>query len=391
MIDAKIILKNAFIDANIPFCDIQSHTFSKDFDESTLSIYRKSKNKLFEFINTTGKRVACVIIALIICFTTTVFSVEALRTPFIEAVQNLFVNVRERLSGTQASNIALYFTDDITKIVATNYLTTIPKEHIIEDSKKIAEFTALLAETEWKEPENEYEAVAEYVYWRFEFINPNGTNTVLNMSGLQLGGGACVEIEHKDISRVFTISEQTYKDILAFTNKKYYLHKSDKDLPSKTHCLEKQNQALSELTDDERQYVGKALRGAHIQIELMLLDNVVVLKDRDSKYWLPAITGEEFTDPFSNETYINGEWCFNNVIGQLKNIADIIKDKETKIAFETMYTDLQAACDYRDIGSIFAVHEYIHDYDYFAINHPPHYEMYAPDWQGLDDYFGHIS
>lgn len=45
-----------------------------------------------------------------------------------------------------------------------------------------------------------------------------------------------------------------------------------------------------------------------------------------------------------------------------------------------------------NIEGLFLAHEYIHDYDYFLYNYPTHY-VYHPDadYQGIDDYFGHLS
>ncbi len=116
------------------------------------------------------------------------------------------------------------------------------------------------------------------------------------------------------------------------------------------------------------------------------------MKEPDSLYWFPAITRESFTDPISGVEYYNGEEnSFNGVLKTINNITRVIKDEESKKSFLVIYNDLKTACDYHDIGSIFTVHEYIHDYDYFAINYPPHYKFEPADWGGLDDYFGHLS
>ena len=146
------------------------------------------------------------------------------------------------------------------------------------------------------------------------------------------------------------------------------------------------------LTDEEKALVYKKLREAHMMMEILLLENVSLLKDPDSQYWHPNITGEPFIDPFSGEEFIQGEYSFNGLLGQVEKIYDVIKDAETKKAFETMCEDIKAACDNRDIGSLFTVHESIHDFDYFAINYPAYFELLAPpDWKGINIYFGHLN
>ncbi|MEE1198990.1 MAG: hypothetical protein U0K54_07600 [Acutalibacteraceae bacterium] len=120
--------------------------------------------------------------------------------------------------------------------------------------------------------------------------------------------------------------------------------------------------------------------------------HVSILKEPDSPYWYPSITGEKFTDPFSGEIYINGDACFNDVLGQLEKVSNTIKDIKTKKALQIICRDLKSACDNRDIGSLFTVHESIHDFDYFAINYPAHFELLAPpDWDGINTYFGHLN
>lgn len=390
MINSNIILKNAFIDAEIENIIPSSHKFSPQFESKMQSVikYQKGFRKL---INTTGKRVACIILSILLTLTTTVFSVEALREPVVDAIQSFFINVKEQLTGTRADNIAEYFIDDITEIKATNYFTIVPKEHIISEKEKINQFIKLLSETDWGKPRNEYVENVQYVFWKFEFKKNEEVATTLNLCESPAGVG-CIEINNNNSSNVFVVSEQIYREIMAFTNTKYYLHKSDITIPHKTACLNVKNNAFYDLSTEEKEFVCNELRIAHMQIENMLLDWVSTLKDPDSQYWYPAITGELFEDPFSGEKYINGEWCFNSVIEHLENISNTIMNKEIRLQFKTMSENLKKACDYHDIGGIFAIHEFIHDYDYFAINYPAHFELVAPpDWSGINTYFGHLE
>ena len=391
MNNARTVLKSAFIDAQIIECNKQVHAFSKKFEDK-MQILIQHQRGLFKLINTTKRKIACIILSILVIATSTVFSVEALREPVVEAIQEFFVNVKEQLTGTKANNIAAHFTDDITEIVATNYITSSPKEYIINDAKIVSDFTQLLSNTEWKNPRTKYDAGVEYVFWKFEFNNANKTITTVNMCGWVVGRFGIVEIIYDGNSYVYNVSEQTYLDILAFTTRKYFLHQTDMALPKKELCLDFQNQALSGLTDDEKELVSRNLREAHTMMEILLLENVSILKEPDSPYWYPSITGEEFTDPFSGEVYINGDACFNGVIRQLENACNTIKDVKTKKSFEIICEDLKSACDNRDIGSLFTVHESIHDFDYFGINYPAHFELLAPpDWNGVNVYFGHLE
>lgn len=385
-------IKSAFIDAICITDDIQNCPLSNEFDNNVLSFCKKNSNKFYKYFNTTSKRIACIILTVILCLTTTVFSVEALRQPVVEAIQSFFVNVKDQLLGTKANNIALHFTDDVTEIIATNYITSSPKEYLIEDSEKISKFTQLLSNTEWKNPRTKYDADTDYIYWKFQFNSGNKTVTTINLCGWVVGRFGIVEIIDNGKSYVYNVSEQTYLDILAFTTRKYYLHQSDIDLPEKELCLDFQNQALLDLNDEEKKIVSEELREAHIMIEILLLENVSYLKEPNSPYWYPCITGEEFVDPFSGEVYINGEYSFNGVSEKIQNVANTIKNEKVKNFLEIICEDLRSASDNHDIGSLFIVHEKIHDCDYWGINYPAYFELLAPpDWKGLEKYFGYLN
>jgi len=74
--------------------ELESISFTGEFEEKMRKLIRYQKNPFFTFISTTGKRVACIIIAIIVIATTTVFSVEALRKPFI----NFIIEIYEKYS-----------------------------------------------------------------------------------------------------------------------------------------------------------------------------------------------------------------------------------------------------------------------------------------------------
>ena len=74
--------------------ELESISFTSEFEEKMRKLIIYQKNPFFTFINTTGKRVACIIVAVIVIATTTVFSVEALRKPFI----NFIIETYEKYS-----------------------------------------------------------------------------------------------------------------------------------------------------------------------------------------------------------------------------------------------------------------------------------------------------
>ncbi len=386
-----VILKRAFIDAFYQESFADNQKFSPIFESQMQRLIQKQKG-IYRLVNTVGKRVACIILVILVSLTTTVFSVEALRVPVVKAIENFFVEVKDKLTGTQANNIAVHFTDDITEIVATNYITSIPKEYLINDSEKISNFTKLLSETEWKNPRTEYDAYKDHIFWEFKFKSKDKVVTTVNMCGWVIDRHGTVEIIKDNRSFTYNVSEQTYLDILAFTTRKYYLHKSDLEAPSKKQSLQFQDKSLSGLTEKDIKFISEELRAAHVKMENLLIQDVAILKEPDSPYWYPAVTGKEFTDPFGGESYINGEFSFNGVIKQLENIEKILKDTKSKKRIETIIADLKSACENKDIGSLFTVHESIHDLDYFGINYPAHFDLVAPpDWNGVNTYFGHLS
>ena len=67
-----------------------SHEFSPDFEKRMDKLIRQRRSSLYRFTNTFGKRVAVIIIGLIAVSFTTVMSVEALRTPFLEFITSRF-------------------------------------------------------------------------------------------------------------------------------------------------------------------------------------------------------------------------------------------------------------------------------------------------------------
>lgn len=390
MDNARAILKNAFIDAQLKGYSVEQHTFTEEFENKMQNLIRQQKG-LLKLINTTGKKVACIILTILILTTSTVFSVEALREPVVKAIQNFFVNVKEQLSGTIADNIAEHFSDDITQIVATNYITSTPKKYIIDNKEKISAFTELLTTTNWGTPQNELEANTEYVNYKFEFKTEGKTVTTLNICSHFPGNFGIAEIIYNGESAVYKISERTYLDILAFTTQKYYLHKSDLEPPQKSQCLEWQKNALIGLSESEKIEFCESFKWLHIHIEDFLLGNVSLLKEPDSIYWKrhELKRDEVFKDPISGTQGIDN--TYHIMLEHFETLISLAKDKEIQNALTVMKSDYINAFKFHDIGSLFSVHEVIHDYDYYVVNYPISFSLAPPDWNGIDEYFGHLE
>lgn len=392
MNNAREVLKKAFIDANSGVKNYEIFTFSNEF-ESRMNDYIKSQKGIGRYINTLGKRVAVVILAMLILSTSAVFGVKAIREPVVEAIQEFFVNAKALLSGTRADEVSEFFPEKVTKIIAASHISESKNEYIIDQEEKITEFITLLTETHYGEPEWYDEAIfnTSYIYWSFDFLNSDGEVLLtINMCDDTINNSGKIVIKHNGKEYRYFISDKTYAEMLAFTNRKFYLHDSDNELPEKELCEQKYLEAVKGLKEAEIKEVKKRIRDTHYRVEKFLLYNVSNLKEFDSVYWKYIINGEEFADPITGDIYRFN--AFESVIADLEFISSALKDKKVKSTVEKTARLWESAMLSHDLEGLFKAHEYIHDYDYFLFNYPTHY-VYDPyaDFQGLDDYFGFLS
>lgn len=109
-------------------------TFSKEFEDKMEKLIRKQSKPYYYLINTVGKRVACVIIAVLITLTSITFGVKAIR----EAVINFFIETFEKFS------VVSYNEEDIpteTEFLKTYYAPTyIPNGYNLEFNEKLSIF-----------------------------------------------------------------------------------------------------------------------------------------------------------------------------------------------------------------------------------------------------------
>ncbi len=391
MADYRTVLKNAFIDSVCLSCDTRTHEFTEEFDAKILKQFKKQQGPFYRYTSTPKRRIACIILAALLVLTSAACSVEEIREPAVEAIQNFFVNAREFLSGTKADKVSTLFPTDVTKIVGTSHISTTSKQYIIDEPEKIEGFLTLIGETNWVTPEFEIDYSSFNAYWSFDFLNTDGNSVLkLDMCNSRISNRAEVIITQNNTQKYFVISGRVYAKMLAFTNRTFYLHSSERPRPEAEYCNTLFERATSGLTEKEIKQIKKSIRNIHYEMEYLLAYNVSVLKDCDSVYWQYAISCEPFCDPVSGE-----ERCFTSnkpIINDLKKIKSTLENKEMRTQIEKTLTLWENAMQSHDLEGLFTAHERIHDYDYFLFNYPTHYVYNEnADYQGLDDYFGYLE
>ncbi len=94
-LDEKLIMAfeiyNKKLCDSLPTDDELNHiTFSENFEKKTQKLIRAQKKSYYYLINTVGKRVAIIILALVLSFTATTFGVKAIRECVIEFITETF-------------------------------------------------------------------------------------------------------------------------------------------------------------------------------------------------------------------------------------------------------------------------------------------------------------
>ena len=188
----------------------------------------------------------------------------------------------------------------------------------------------------------------------------------------------------------FYISNSIYREILAFTNEKYYLHDSRIKEYDKELFEAQKTKVITGIEENKVKEVKNKIRNLHYEIEIFLLREVSHLKEKDSIYWDYVISEEIFTDPITDE---QRKFDINRImVYELECIISAVKDESSKQKLAEALKLWNKSVNSHDLEGMFKVHEYIHDYDYFAFNYPTLY-VYSEsaDYQGLDDYFGHLE
>lgn len=187
----------------------------------------------------------------------------------------------------------------------------------------------------------------------------------------------------------YQTNSELYKNLISILNPTYYLHNSDLELPSEEKCVTMQEKALSGLSENEKKEINTKLRNSHTTMEFLLINGTKNLKQSNSIYWNLYNEAEIITEPTGEELEFSKDSCFRAVANNIIDIANIIKDEETKEIFNSIYEKLNKAMENKDIAELFEIHKQIHDFDYWIINYPAYFDdAPAPDWEGIETYFG---
>lgn len=390
MSGTRDILKNAFTDSQLVGLSIEPHTFSVDFELKMKHLIKYQKGFL-RLINTAGKRIACVILAVFICLSTVACGVKEIREPIVKELKMLCINAAELLKGTAADDVASLFPSEVSKIIGISHVSKSEKQYIIDSEEKITEFIKLISETPWGAAEQFNGFNGNETYWSFDFYGGDDEIILsIKMCDNTMYGRSKIVISKDGAERQYYISNDIYMEILAFTNDKYYLHNSRLNGISKEFFDSKREKIIGTLNESELKRLEEEIRSIHYETEAFLLTNVSFLKEKDSVYWEYVESGKAFSDPITNEESV---FKINStVLRGLKEILGIINEPYAEKQLTEAYEIWKRGVENHDLSGLFKAHEYIHDYDYYAINYPTRY-VYddRADYQGLDDYFGHLE
>ena len=383
-------LKKAFIAAQLDFSVNGTHKFSPEFEKRMKKLMRMQSGA-YKLINTAGKRAACIVLAAVFAFTAVACGVKEVREPIVKEIRRIFVNARELFTNTPAENISSLIPSEIEKIVAADRTSESGAKYTVEDPEKIKSFIGIMADTAWYSPEDETNNTELKPYWSFEFYGADGKClSRLDMCRDIFSSGDAVIVNSVGERHTFRISVRVYSELLCFTNKKYYLHNSNLPLPSAEFCTAAEERITAGLNKDEKKRAEREIRDAHYAVEKFLLENVSNLKSWDSIYWRYLESGESFIDPIAN--YERKFDTDKTVRTSLSYIISTVTDKSGAAELKKALKIWERGVKEHSIEDLFIAHEYIHDYDYFAINYPTQYvyDNFA-DYQGIDDYFGRVS
>ncbi len=383
------VLKKAFTEAQLGLPASGTHKFSHEFEKRMEKLIRM-QNGVYRLINTTGKRAACIVLAVILSFTAVACGVKEVREPLVREIKRIFVNARELFDGTPAEDISSLLPSEIEKIVAADHTDKNGAEYTIDNPEKIKSFIKIMTDTAWYKPQDETEDFEFNSYWSFEFYSAGGECLSRLDMCRSFSNDSTVIIQKNGEKHIFRISDKVYSELLCFTNKKYYLHNSSLPFPGEEFCAETEKRITADLNREDKKRVEREIRDAHYAVESFLLQNVSLLKSQNSVYWDCLESNEGFLDPITNE---KTEFDVNKrVKSALSYVIFKVTDRESCKTLKKALDIWERGVREHNLDDLFLAHEYIHDYDYFAINYPTHY-VYdnSADYQGLDDYFGRIG
>ena len=171
-------------------------------------------------------------------------------------------------------------------------------------------------------------------------------------------------------------------------NLRYYLHKSNLEIPNRNTRYIAQTKALQGLTEDRKEYIQENFRYDHVSLEWNLLGAVNVLKDKNSSYWDSYTKAGIYQSPDGTTSW-ESDGRFSKILENIENYTNELQNETAKNDLKNACKLLKDGIDSHDIGKFFEAHEIIHDYDYWIISVEPSFVTFPPaDWTGTRTYFG---
>lgn len=212
---------------------------------------------------------------------------------------------------------------------------------------------------------------------------------------------ADVKVTVNNTTYEYFTDEKNALKIKSFSEKKYELHFSGtKELPEEAIAKKAADMLCEDLSSSEQKALAENLREFHKYLEYELLCGIEAdLKEPERICWDWLINGvpDEY---FGERAWVYDEYgslyqptkptltlkldAFEADIAVIKNKAVIAKLSEA-------ITLLKEGIAAHNIEKLFAAHEIIHDYDYFAANYPvsSRDDLWVAG-SGLSVYFGHL-
>ncbi len=290
----------------------------------------------------------------------------------------------------EKSDISNYLPRDISEIKLINYQTEDQKTDIYTDSDLILELVRILHNATWTETDENIECC----YLGIDIKGKDSTTRLeleaIHVTEMQEKLGY-IKLIKGDLKVNFTVNGGAYYELYGFEKPKYYLHKSNLELPNKDICYKAKEKALTGLNENEIRELQKTIYDYQCMMESILGESTWVLKEKTSYYWRQQIYDEVFTDNITGTKVYNGDRLIK-VLQEVKKQVEIIKDEETKRDLEKFCNLLKEGLDERDIEKCFEAHEILHDYSIWVINYPVMNLMIEPyDWSAFKTYFGKAS
>ena len=107
-------------------------TFTKDFEERMKKLIERERKFYYYWTNTIGKRVAMIVISIIISLATLTFSVKAIREPVVHFIVETFEKFSSVVFANDKSENDIHIDDNLVlNVIKPNY---IPKGYALESS-----------------------------------------------------------------------------------------------------------------------------------------------------------------------------------------------------------------------------------------------------------------